>query len=72
MVRKNKPDSSTDDTVAIPRDSAGNTPPLYTTNSPHVRTNFGTTDDDAHLRPTVEIPGGVVSGPPQPRSDGRR
>lgn len=73
MARKNAvPDSSTDDTVAIPRDSSGNTPDPYTANSPHVRTNFGTTDGDAHLRPTVGTPGGVSSGSPQARSDGRR
>jgi len=73
MVRKNRvPDSSTDDTVPIPRDSSGCTPDPYAVNNPHVRTNFGTTDGDAHLRPTVEVPGGVSSDPPRTRSDGRR
>lgn len=64
-------DSSTDPSIAIPRDEDGCTPDPYEPGNGNVRTNFGTQDGDAHLRPTKAVPGGVASGKPQPRTDGR-
>jgi len=52
-----------DQSVPIPRDENGCTPPLYTNG---VAQNFGTQDDDAHRRPTkVDEHGRVTSGDPR-------
>lgn len=69
MVRR--ADSSTDPSIPIPRDANGCTPDPYKPGNENVRTNFGTEDGAAHLRPTQAVQGGVTSGDPQPRTDHR-
>jgi hypothetical protein len=62
-LRRPKADSSTDQTIPIPRDENGCTPPLYGDGKAR---NFGTKDGDADRRPTLLTPDGrVTSGDPK-------
>lgn len=60
-LQRPKADSSTDDTIPIPRDENGCTPRLYGDGEAR---NFGTKDGDAHVRPTAVVNGQVTSTDP--------